>query len=262
MSKKPKVTIKNEVDNPHKNHRQRVRNRYIKGGLDVFADHEILEMLLYNTIPRKDTNKLAHRILKEFGSLHAVFEAKPSHLMTRIGLTEPSAVLLSMMSQISVRYQYDKWDKKIVFKNSNQLARYAIIPFKNQTVECFYMMCLDKSFALRAFEELESGTIDKVELQPRTIVDYALRNNSSYVVLAHNHPSGCDVISDADISSTVDIMQYLQPFNIRVIDHIIAISGDNYISFAEKGISKFSVLESLNKEREIKSQILKSAKKK
>jgi len=246
MMKKPTVKIKRDDENPNKGHRQRVRDRFVKGGLDVFADHEVLELLLYYAIPQKDTNKIAHRIHKEFGSLHAVFEARPKQIMARANVTENTAILLSLMSQIAVRYQSNKYNKKITFQNSQQMARYAIIPFINQTEECFYMMCLDNAFNLLGFEQLESGTIDKVELHPRRILDYALMNKASYVVLVHNHPSGSDKISQADIVATLSIMHQLSPFNIRVLDHIIALNDREYVSFAEQGLSQFATLEALN----------------
>jgi DNA repair protein RadC len=236
MSKKPKK------DNPNKSsinkgHRKRMRQRYIKsGGLETFAEHEIVEMLLYYTIPRRDTNKIAHEVVKEFGnSLHNLFEASPKQIMSRTGLSEASAVILSMIPHLAQKYQYSKWERRVVFSNSAQLGNYAKIPFIGQSVECFYMLCLDSRMALRGVELLERGTLDWVELYPRKIVDYALINKSTYVVLAHNHPSGCRIISRADVDATVSIMGQLAPFNIYVLDHII-VAGEEYISFAERGI--------------------------
>jgi len=236
MSEKKKKTTK--VANPHAGHRQRFRTRYIKGGgLDAFADHEVVEFLLYYGIPQKNTNQIAHKILKEFGKLHNLFEASPKQIMARTGLTENTATLLSMVSQLAKRYQYDKWEKRIVFEDSKQIGEYMKIAFIDQSLECFYMMCLDNGMALRGLELLEKGTLDSVELHPHKIVDFALMNKASYVVLAHNHPSGDERISEADLNATVDIVQQLRPFNVYVLDHFIMV-GEKYISLAENGFMR------------------------
>jgi len=226
-NKKPKKT-----ESPHGGHRERMRNRFLKGGLDAFADHEIIEMLLYYGIPRQNTNEIAHKVYREFGSLHELFDATPQQIMHRTGMTENSAVLFSIVPHLFKRYSYGKWDKKIVFNSSKELGEYAKIPFIGKNYECFYMLCFNNNFELKGLEMLEEGTLDAVELHPRKVVDLALINRSSYVVLAHNHPSGCKMVSLADLHATTSIMKLLEPFNIELIDHII-IAGEDYISFAE-----------------------------
>ena len=217
---------------PHGGHRERMRKRFIKGGLDVFADHEIIEMLLYYGIPRQNTNKIAHKIYKEFGSLHELFDASPQQIMHRTGITENSAVLFSIVPHLFKRYSYGKWDRRIVFASSKELGEYAKIPFIGKTHECFYMLCFNKKYELKGLEMLEEGTLDTVELHPRKIVELALINKASYVVLAHNHPSGCKEFSTTDFDATINIMQLLKPFNIVVADHIV-VTGEGYLSMAE-----------------------------
>ncbi|MDR2167205.1 MAG: hypothetical protein LBE35_05070 [Clostridiales bacterium] len=227
--------------NPNAGHRERMRARYIKGGgLEAFADHEIVELLLYYGIPRVDTNKKAHKIIKEFGgNLYSLFEASPKKIMQRTGLRENAAVLLSLVSHLARRYEYSKWEKRIILSDSETMGNYAKIPFIGKSAECFYMFCLDNRMALRGVECLAEGTLDWVELYPRQIVDYALINKAMYVVLAHNHPSGSTIISEADVNATISIMAQLAPFNIAVLDHIV-IAGEEYISMAERGMLKLA----------------------
>jgi len=231
MSKELKKPKKEESE--HSKHRQRMREKFKRGGLDVFADHEVIEILLYMGIPRKNTNKLAHKILKEFGSLHALFEADYRDIMRRTGLTENTAVIFAMIPGLIRRYRYSKDEKRMTFQNTEQMGKYATIPFEGKTHECFYMYCFNKRFQLNGMEMIDEGTLDTVQLHMRKIVNVALMNNSAYVVLSHNHPSGCLEISNADLSATRDIMHLLSKFNIEVLDHII-VAGNKYTSFLEQ----------------------------
>jgi DNA repair protein RadC len=237
MSKKPKK-------NYNEGHRERMRARYIQNkGLDAFADHEIIELLLFYDIRRQNTNILAHKTLERFGgNLHALFNADPKMIQQKTGLSENASVLLSLIPHLAKRHHYSSWGKKIVFNNTEDLGNYLKIPFIGQSAEAFFMMCLDNRMGLKCAQMLEQGTLDWVELYPGRIVEYALSGGASYVVFAHNHPSGDPKVSEADIISTLSIMRQLRPFNITVLDHFI-IAGDNYISFAEKGLLRLQGIE-------------------
>jgi DNA repair protein RadC len=227
--------------NYHEGHRDRMRARYILGkGLDAFADHEIIEMLLFYDIRRQNTNLLAHKALERFGNnLHALFNADPKVIRQKTGLSENAAVLLSLVPHLAKRHHYSSWGKKIIFANTESLGSYLKIPFIGKSTECFFMMCLDSRMGLKSAEMLEQGTLDWVELYPGKIVEYALANGASYVVFAHNHPSGDLRVSEADIISTLSIVRQLRPFNITVLDHFV-IAGDSYISFAENGLLRLA----------------------
>jgi len=225
-------------ENLHENHRQRVKNRYIiTKDLDVFADHEVLEILLFYAIPRQNVNEMAHKILNEFGKLHKVFEASPKEIQSRCGVTENVAVLLSMMSPLFRRYQRDKFRKRVQFNTTESIAKYVKAAYVGRKNEAFMLMCLDKSNSLLSMEVMEEGAIDAVEIYPRKIIRHAVDHGASYLVLAHNHPGGNMKVSDADRATTFAMMKYLKTLNIEILDHIIVVD-DDYISLLENGDMK------------------------
>ena len=199
------------------------------------ADHEIIELLLFYAIPRRDTNRLAHRIMNEFGSLHAVFEASPAEIQKRCGLSENTATLLAMVIPMARRYDISRWGKRINFASTKSLAQYAQSLFIGRTVECFYLLCLDNRASLIAAIELTRGTLDRAELYPREIMKCVMATDAALVVLTHNHPSGSLEISNADVQTTQRLISILSGVEVGVLDHIIC-GGKDYISFADKRI--------------------------
>jgi len=224
-----------KLTNPHTNHRKRMRYRYIKSGLDVLAEHEVVEMLLYYAIPRKDTNEIAHKIMGEYGSLHNLFEAPPADIAARCGLTENTAVLLSLIAPLSRRYNVSKWAGLRSFSSTKALGDYAKSLLIGEVLECFYVVCLDINFKFLSVELLAKGTVDRIELYPKEIVRSVIYRNASYVVLIHNHPSGSTDVSQADLNATNHIRKLMRGMEIEVVDHII-VCGEKYVSFAEKKI--------------------------
>ena len=218
----------------HNKHRERMRAKFIESeNLDIFADHEILEILLFNTITRQNTNNLAHRILNEFGSLHNVFDADISEIRKRTGLSEASAFHLSIMSHIVRRYNLSKWKKRIRFKNTRVLGEYVRVLFSAEKVEALYVICLDNRGALIRAVPLRQGIITHVELYPREVASCAISNSASSIVICHNHPSGDVLPSRTDISTTTTLRNLLAGLNITLVDHII-IGHDKYFSFADR----------------------------
>jgi len=238
-----KKSVKKKAANPHDKHRERMRARYIKVGLEALADHEILEMLLYYAIPRQDTNKIAHRIFNEFGSLHNVFQAAPAEIAKRCKLTMRTAVLLSMIAPLARRYHLSKWGERIVFAGTNSLGEYVKSLFIGEATECFYIICLDNRLGLICADLLEKGTLDRTELYPKEIVRCVLHHNASYVVLAHNHPSGSTKISPADVATTSHIIKLLASIEVGVLDHIV-VCGEEFVSMAQKRILRLRGVES------------------
>lgn len=201
----------------------------------MLADHEVLEMLLYYPIKQRDTNALAHRIMEEYGSLHNLFEASPTDIMKRCDLAENTAVLLSLVAPLARRYNLSKWNDRRKFNSTKELGEYVKALFIGETLECFYIISLDNKLKLLAVQLLEKGTVDRIELYPKEIVRSVIYQNASYVVLAHNHPSGSLEISNADLTTTSHIRSLMRGMEIEVVDHIV-VCGQKYISFAEKRI--------------------------
>lgn len=225
--------MKNKPENPHSGHRQRIRQKFITNSFEGFADHEILELLLFYSNPRRDTNELAHKMIKEFGTFHTLLEANPKEIMNRCGVSETTAVLVSMIIPMYRRYASGKWEKRIQLDTSSKAGNFAISLFAGEPMECFYLICLDNQRRLIYPELISRGTINEAQIYPRTIVKTALKHNSASVILCHNHPAGLLAASQSDIAATKSIISALEPIHIDVIDHII-VAGEAYLSFSEK----------------------------
>ncbi|HHY06058.1 MAG TPA: DNA repair protein RadC [Clostridia bacterium] len=221
--------------NLHQGHRQRMRTRYIKEGLDAFADHQVLEMLLFYCIPRRDTNELAHKMIREFGSLANLFEAVPKDIAERCGVSENTAVLVSLIPSLSRRYKQRRWGDKPYLGESTKAGEYAVSLFTGRTYEAFFILCLDAQNRLNHAALVNEGTINEAPVYPRNIVEIALRHQAAKVILAHNHPGGSLKPSQADMGITKIIKNALGAISIDVVDHII-VAGDKYFSLAEKGL--------------------------
>ncbi len=205
----------------HSGHRQRLRERYIKEGLESFEDHQILELLLFYSISRKDTNEIAHRLLDEFGSLARVLEASPEELMKVKDIGMNSAVLLSCFTGLMRRYNQSALSKKPVLSTSYRVNKYAAELMKGRNYENFYMVCLNASCEVINTKKLAEGTLDQVAAYPRRVVETALNSKAHSVILIHNHPEGTEEPSDADINLTRQINIALTSIDVELKDHIV-----------------------------------------
>ena len=221
--------------NPHKGHRQRVKNRVIKEGIDSFEDHQILELLLFYCVPMKDTNELAHQLISHYGSLSGVFDADPKDLCDKAGVTENIAILLSLIPALARRYQQGKFKEKAVLNSTTKAGEYTMALFTGRLNEAFYVICLDSQNKVNQATLLHEGTINEAPVYPRLIVETALRHQAASIILAHNHPGGSQRPSQADLDVTRRIRQATEAIAIPVVDHII-VAGDGYYSFAENRV--------------------------
>ena len=219
----------------HEGHRKRVKSRYLAEGMDAFADHEVLEMLLFFSIPMKDTNELAHEMIQEFGSLAGLFEADPKDICRRCGVSENTGILVSLIPSLARRYFKDKWGDKPVLNSSTKAGEYAVSLFAGRTYENFFVICLDSQNRVNYSAQVHEGTINEAAVYPRLIVETALRHQANSIILAHNHPGGSMEPSSADIDVTKKIVNAIEAISIKVMDHII-VAGEKYYSFAEKGL--------------------------
>lgn len=219
----------------HEGHRQRVKQRYLSEGLDGFQDHEVLEFLLFYCIPMKDTNELAHKMIREYGTLVGLFEADPKDICKRCGVNENTAILLSLVISLARRYLIAKQGDKPILNSSAKAGDYVVSLFTGRTYEAFYVLCLDAQNRLNHADLVHEGTINEVPVYPRLIVETALRHKANSVILAHNHPGGSLHPSKADIEATKKVTAALELISISVMDHII-VAGDKFVSLAEKGL--------------------------
>ena len=223
-------------DNLHIGHRERLRKRFLEEGLDTFEDHQILELLLFHVIPRGDTNPIAHRLIKRFGSLSAVLEADPKDVagVERIG--DKAAAFLSMIPQVTRRYFHDRVLRdRPKLNTSEAVAEYLIPLMAGRPEEVFYVLCLDTQYRVVYPALISEGTVKEAVVYPRKVVEEAIRHRAASVILAHNHPAGTAKPSQQDHKLTRLLVQGLGPLDIKVLDHII-VAGDQAFSFAREGI--------------------------
>lgn len=219
----------------HKGHRERLKRRFVEEGLDSFDDHQVLELLLFFSIPRKDTNEIAHRLISTFGSISNVFEAHPKDLQKVKGVGENSAVLISLISQISRRYLADRNKRGFQIRNVERAAEYIKSLFVGRKNEVFYVICLDSQLNVIYSVPLFEGTVKEAVIYPRKVVECVIRYNASSVILAHNHPGGSVKPSMEDITTTQKIVNALSAIGVTVNDHFI-VAKDEYYSFAQNGV--------------------------
>lgn len=219
----------------HEGHRKRVKDRYIEEGLDAFSDHEIIELLLFYCIPQRNTNELAHRMIKEFGNLHDLLEADSRDIARRCKVNLSTAALISIIAPLSRRYLKQKWGDRPILNSSAKAGSYIVSLFAGRVYECFFVLCLDSQNRVNHAALVHEGTINEAPVYPRIIVETALRHKANSIILAHNHPGGSLKASNADIDVTRTICRAMKPIAIGVVDHII-VAGDRYISLAEQGV--------------------------
>ena len=224
-----------EPTNLHQGRRKRVKQKYVQHGADSFSDHEILELLLYYCYPRQDTNPIAHKMINKFDGLNNLVDADVKQIMNECGVTENVAILVSLVPKIAKRYMENLWQEKPVLDNTGILGEYAKTLFIGKKYECFYVICLNSQYALQGATLVHEGTIDSVAVYPRNLIEVCLRYNASYVVLAHNHPSGELTASKEDLQVTREIITALKVIDIKVVDHII-VAGNDYFSFSKSNL--------------------------
>jgi DNA repair protein RadC len=206
----------------HKGHRERVRQRFLKVGGDAFEDYELLEMVLFLTIPYKDTKPLAKALLREFGSFSAVFTASHARLAKFPGLSDASAANLKVIQSVAARFGREGIDlEKPILSSWSELIDYCRRAMAYESVEQFRVLFLDKKNRLIADEVQQTGTVDHTPVYPREVIRRTLELSASALILVHNHPSGDPSPSAADVRMTKEIAEIAKQMGITLHDHII-----------------------------------------
>lgn len=212
-----------------------MKARYKDHGLDNFNDVNVLELLLFYAIPRKDTNEIAHALLDHFGSLDRVLEASIPELEAVPGVGESSALLISLIPQIMRRYLTVKKSCVSTISGSADAGRYLVPRLMFEKDEKLLLLCLDAKKSVISCVNLGSGVVNAVDVNVRKIVENAVRHRANTVILAHNHPGGVALPSREDERLTIEIAAALKLVGIPLVDHII-VAGDDYVSFADSGM--------------------------
>lgn len=218
----------------HDGHREKMRRRFLIGGLESFADHEALELLLYYAIPRRDTNPIAHALMERYGSLSAVLAAPVEDLQKVDGIGESAAILLKLTSQLYRKARMEETARETVLNSSERAGAYLLERFSGESREVIYELCLDRKGKLLACKRLGEGGVSYADLDIRKLVENALLTSASAVILAHNHPSGVALPSPEDYATTDRAKQALATVGVPLTDHII-VADQDFVSFADSG---------------------------
>ena len=210
----------------HEGHRKRLRETFLKNGLDNFQSHNVLEMLLFYTIPRSDTNETAHRLMDRFGSLSAVLEAPVDELMKVKGVGERTAAFLHLIPEITRVYLKDKQENIKVLDTPEKVSAYLLRYFVGKTKENIVLLCLDNKCAVKNCCIVAEGSVNMGEINRRNLVELAIRSNASSVIIAHNHPNGVPAPSKEDVETTLMLVSLFSSIDVKLTDHIIVAGGD------------------------------------
>ena len=211
-----------------------MRLRYRRSGLDAFAEHEALELLLYYAIPRQDTNPIAHRLMERYGSLSAALTAPVEDLMQVEGIGESAAILLHLVPEIWKKARLEEVGRETVLNSSERAGAYLLERFADEKNEVIYQLCLDRKGKLLACKRLTEGGVASADLNIRQLVANALFTSASAVILSHNHPSGVALPSQDDYRTTDRAKEALATIGVTLADHIIVADGD-FVSLADSG---------------------------
>lgn len=216
----------------HKDHRQRLRDRFLKDGLDNFDELYVLELLLFYCIPRVDTNPLAHRLLDHFGSLTNVLNASVEELEKVEGVGKNTSTFLSLITQVGRYYQIKQSEPGKILRTIDQCGNYLVPYFFGREQETVFMLCLDAKCKVLCCKMVGQGSVNSANVPVRRVVEMALAANATTVVLAHNHPSGLAIPSADDIQTTQRIAAALETVEITLADHIV-VCKDDFVSIVQ-----------------------------
>lgn len=218
----------------HSGHRQRLKERFLKEGLDNFNELQVLELLLFYCIPRQDTNPIAHVLLDRFGSLAQVLEAPTSELMKVPGIGEATATFLPLMASLCRYYLVHRTASNVILNTIEQCGEYLLPFFCGRRNEVVYLLCLDAKCKVLSCKEVGEGSVNSASVPIRRIVEMALANNATSVILAHNHPSGMALPSGEDQLTTRRLALSLSTVDIELVDHLV-IADDDFVSLRQSG---------------------------
>ena len=216
-------------------HRARMRKRMIKEGLDNFQDHEVLEFLLFQFLPYKDTNKIAHNLLTKFGGFSGVLNASPDQLMMVNGISEVTACNIAILKEVLVRFRRSEANN-INLHDVESIAQYARSVVRDNYCEKLLVVYVDHATNFQYIDEFGSNSIDRVDVDIKQIMRSAMRLNAAGVILCHCHVNGSCKPSNADVELTKQVYMALATIDMVVLEHLIFNNNGEYYSFYKNGI--------------------------
>lgn len=227
----------NETTPHYAGHRQRLRDRFLKTGLDGFADYEVVELLLTLAIPRSDVKQPGKALIERFGDLRGILDAPLDELRSVQGVGTVAPVALQIVRAAATLYLQQSAEGQEYFIESNRLPDFWRMGIGALPNEVFQVAHLDSSLRLvrNGIETLEEGTVDRATVYPRRVIESALKCGASALVLAHNHPNGDASPTEQDKVLTRAIVLAAETVSIRVQDHLVVTKDDTY-SFRKAGL--------------------------
>ena len=216
-------------------HRTRLRERFMKEGASSFQDHEVLELLLFGSVARKDTNKLAHNLLSKFGGFNGVLNASPEQLMSVNGVSTVTACNLAILKEVFHRYKKDELDKSKL-KGLASIIRYVQSTIFDSFYERMVVVYVDASTTFLQEEEFTSDSTQQVNVDIKRIVSTAMRINAEGVLLFHCHSNAPCEPSEEDKRYTEKLYFALAPMNIALLEHMIFNKQREFYSFHQSGL--------------------------
>lgn len=211
----------------HDGHRGRLRERYIREGGKHFAAHNLLELLLFYGIPRKDTNEIAHLLLKKFGDVRGVLSASVEELCGVPGISESAATLIRLTGELGTRFCKGETKDLIRFYTYDDMGRFFVEEYRGSTKETVTALLLDSKGCLLKKTVLCQGNVNSVALSAKDVIAAAIGVNAPCVVLAHNHPDGTSFPSSDDLATTRNLVRALSLSGIELVEHYV-VAGNSY----------------------------------
>ena len=222
-------------ENIHSGHRERLRKTTDKIGFENLPEHQQLELLLSFAIPRKDTNPIAHELIEKFGSFSQVLDASPHSLMQVKGIGEKAASLLTTCGKIPFAYRTSKMQQKTILTCPSQIINYFSDIATSSSAERFYIIYLNTKSEVIKYETMGDNFLDKVSVDFRELIQKTLMYNSKGIIICHTHPEGSARPSNQDIIFTKQLFIALNIIGIKLCDHVIFSSNENF-SFFNNGL--------------------------
>ena len=219
----------------HEGHRERMRRQMKTSGMDSLSDVQVLEVALYYAIARRDTNEIAHALLRRFGSLSGVLEAPRAELLKIDGVGESAADLLLLFIQMERRHLMDRAGRETILDTTYKCAQYLMPRFIGAQEEVVYLLCLDAKCKALDCSLIHRGAVNMTAISVRKIVKAALDHNATSVVVAHNHPSGLALPSREDRATTLALKAALDAVDVVLVDHVI-VADEDFVSLADDGL--------------------------
>ena len=219
----------------HSGHRQRLKDRFLREGLDNFEEHQVLELLLFYGIPQRDTNPIAHDLMERFGSLSRVLEASPEELMEVNYVGDNVATLFKLVTALGRYYQVNCAMREKILTTIDECGKYLTPFFFGRQQETVFLLCLDAKCKVLCCEKVGQGGVNSAGVPIRQIVETALKANATSAILAHNHPSGLALPSREDVQTTRRVAAALDAVEIELTDHII-VADQDWVSLAQSGL--------------------------